>query len=343
MGVLNFGIIIGLTAGLVLGQAPAPAPAPVPASTVAPGAAATPTPPQTPAPPAEPARLEYAGKPLAVPFACTEETLQTVGLSCPESEPCPIFVELAALDATGGRLVMTGNIHSSSTTFSSLMLMSEDGGKTWTEPVDRMPQTVLEGVQFVDAMTGWAGGQLLTTLPRDPFFLVTTDGAKTWRKRPVSDESRVAAVDSFYFESRTDGGMVLDRTRGGMPNAKYELYETKTGGDTWMLREVTGKPLKLRKTAPPVLPEFRLRADAPSKSYRVERRQGQRWTTLASFLVRLPDCQIADKELAPPPEPPADPDAAKSTIVVPSDPSRAPGAPRAAPSRSAPAPRKKQP
>ncbi len=333
----NFGILIGLTAGLAMGQVPSPAPpgtAP-PGTSAPPAASATPAPP----PPPEPVRLEFSGKPLAVPFACTEETLQTVGLSCPESEPCPIFVELAALDATGGRLVVTGNIHSSATTFSSLMLMSEDGGKTWTEPVERIPQTVLEGVQFVDAMTGWAGGQLLTTLPRDPFFLVTTDGAKTWRKRPISDESRVAAIDSFYFESRTDGGMVLDRTRGGMPNAKYELYETKTGGDTWMLREVTGKPLKLRKTAPLVLPEFRLRADAPSQTHRVERRQGQRWTTLASFLVRLPDCRITDKELAPPPEPPADPDAAKSTIVVPSNPPKS----TSAPGRNAPLPRKKQP
>lgn len=330
--------------GLVtLGQAP-PAP---PAGTVPPGKApaapsetlATPPPPATPGP----TPLEFTGKPLAVPFACTEEVLQTVGLSCPEAEPCPIFVELAAMDSTGGRLTITGNIHSSATTFSSLMLMSEDGGKTWTEPVERMSQTVLEGVQFVDAMTGWAGGQLLTTLPRDPFFLVTTDGAKTWRKRPLSDESRVAAIDSFFFESRTDGGLLVDRTRGGMPNAKYELYETKTGGDTWMLREVSGKPLKLRKTATPVLPEFRLRTDAPSKTHRVERRQGQRWTTLASFLVRLPDCQIHDKELAPPPELPSDPEEAKSVIVIPSGATKGSASPAAAPVKGTPVPRKKQP
>jgi len=256
-----------------------------------------------PAPPPIP-KLEFAGKPVVVPFACSEEQLTAAGVACSESDPCPVFLELADLESMGNeRLLLTGNLHSNSATFSSLLLVSDDGGKSWIEGHERLPQTVLEAAQFADFSSGWIAGQTLATLPRDPFFLVTADGGKTWRKRPIYDESRVAVVDSFYFESRTDGSMIVDRSRAGEPNQKFESYETKTGGDTWMLREVSAAPLKLKKARPTVDSGFRLRADAASKTYRVERRQGQRWTLAASFAIRLPDCAPKEKEREPPPEP----------------------------------------
>lgn len=259
-------------------------------------------PPRAPSIPPSPPKLEFAGKPMIVPFSCTEEQLHAVGLACTEDEPCPVYLELAGLEAVGGQLWLTGNLHSAAATFSSILLVSEDGGASWTERHERIPQAVLEGIQFFDYQNGWAAGQLLATLPRDPFFLVTADGGKTWRRRPMFDESRVAAIEAFAFESAKDGALILDRSRSGEVNAKYESYETKTGGDTWMLREVTGKPMSLKRPRVSSA-EYRLRADAASKAYRVERFQNGRWTLLASFLVRLPDCKIVDKEVAPPPEP----------------------------------------
>jgi hypothetical protein len=267
-----------------------------------PAAADPPVPEVEPAVPQGPPPMEFKGKPLAVPFACTEEALTAAGLTCPESEPCPVYLELAAIESFGATILAVGNLHSSANTFSSITLRSDDGGKTWIETIDRLPQTVLDAIQFADLSNGWISGQILAQLPRDPFFLVTTDGGRTWKRRPLSDESQVAAIDSFFFESRTDGMMVLDRSRSGEPNAKYQLYETKTGGDTWMLRQSSSDPIVLKKTRPPAA-GLRMRADGPTKSYRIERQQGNRWTLVASFLVRLPDCSIGLKELVAPPEP----------------------------------------
>lgn len=275
-----------------------PAPATAPASA------------QAPAEPPPIPKLEFSGKPLAVPFACTEETLHAAGMTCPEAEPCPVFVELSTLEAVGGKFFLAGNLHSSSHTFSSLLLSSDDG-RVWVEAHERIPQAVLEGGQFADFAAGWIGGLTLGALPRDPFFLITSDGGKTWRRRPLFDESRVAAIENFSFESARDGTLILDRSRGADASAKYELYETKTGGDTWMLREVSSKALKLKKPRPEPPADIRLRADAATKSYRLEKRQGPRWTLLSAFAVRLPDCVIAHKEAAPPPEPEPTPEPPK--------------------------------
>jgi len=252
-------------------------------------------------PPAPP-RLEFTSKPLAVPFACSEETLEPLGLACTEQEPCAVFLELAALEVVGSSIFLTGNLHSDSQTYSSILLASEDGGKTWREATPRIPLAILDGIQFVDFAHGFAAGQILGQLPRDPFFLVTSDGGKTWNRRPLFEESRVGAIDSFYFENRMEGTLILDRTRGGEANAKYEVYETKTGGDTWMLREVLARQPKLKKQKPP-LTEFRLRADAATRSYRLEQLKNTRWALVASFEIRLADCKLAAEALAPPPEP----------------------------------------
>jgi hypothetical protein len=80
----------------------------------------------TPAPP-QPAVLEYNGKPLVLPFQCTEEDVQSAGLACSEDDPCPIYLELAAIAGTGSRLIIGGNIHAAAVTLFSALLASEDG------------------------------------------------------------------------------------------------------------------------------------------------------------------------------------------------------------------------
>jgi hypothetical protein len=290
---VSFGGLLMVSIGLAQEPAPPTAAAPAPTEVLAPVP-----------------KYEYQGKPIVLPFACTEDQLQQAGLSCPESEPCPVFLELAGLESWAGHLVLVGNLHSSAATFSSVLLLSDDNGKTWLEPHERIPQAVLEGAQFADADSGWAGGQILTTLPRDPFFLVTSNGGKAWKRRPIYDDTRVAAIDSFYFESAKDGMLVVDLSRSGEPNQRSQMFETRTGGDSWITREVSNKPLPLKKTrqAPANL---RLRADGPTKAYRVEQLQAGKWTPLAAFAVRLPDCQIGMKELQPPPEPEPTPEPVK--------------------------------
>src|SRR5579872_434116 len=79
----------------------------------------------------EPAVLENLGKPILLPFRCTQEDIQSAGLSCSAEEPCPMYLELTAVEAIGDKLFATGNIHSTTATLYSLLLGSDDAGRTW--------------------------------------------------------------------------------------------------------------------------------------------------------------------------------------------------------------------
>ncbi|MBI1895988.1 MAG: hypothetical protein HYZ57_16850 [Acidobacteria bacterium] len=264
--------------------------------------------------------LENAGKPMRVQGRCGIEEINALGLTCSVEEPCPIYLELASAEAVGSRILLSGNLHTSNATIESILLASDDAGKTWTEAFDRMPLTGLDHIRFIDFETGWISGQTLGVLPRDPFFLISGDGGKTWRKRPVFGETRVGTIEQFHFDSRTNGAMLLDRTQSGETGMRYEFYETMNSGDTWMLRQVSARPIPFTKTAPDRL--VRLRAEARSKSIRVERKSGERWTELASFLIAAGEC----KPEASPPPPPPEPESATEPESAPAAPKR-PAAP----------------
>src|SRR3989442_172579 len=136
-----------------------------------------------------PAPIENNGKPMRVPAICRQDDLQSLGLTCTEDEPCPLYLELSAVESAGGRLFLAGNIHTSTFTLSSILLGSADGGRTWTEPYDRVRFSALEQIEFIDMEYGWISGATLGALPRDPFFLLTSDGGKTWRLRPLFEET----------------------------------------------------------------------------------------------------------------------------------------------------------
>src|SRR5580692_2363441 len=77
-------------------------------------------------------------------YACPPEELEAFGLACSAEDPCPVFLELSSVEAVGAKLFVAGNLHTPSTTLYSVLLASEDGGKTWTEPVARMRAAALE-------------------------------------------------------------------------------------------------------------------------------------------------------------------------------------------------------
>src|SRR6187399_1342912 len=103
-----------------------------------------------PVTPAVAAPLVYDGKPIRVPVSCTEEDIQTLGLSCSADSPCPVYLELSALEVLAGRMIVAGNLHTDSATLSSVTLASEDGGKTWVESHPRIRQAALDQMQFFD-------------------------------------------------------------------------------------------------------------------------------------------------------------------------------------------------
>jgi hypothetical protein len=262
--------------------------------------------PSTEEPPAA-AALENTGKPMRVPFQCGAEEIRTHGLICPAREPCPVYLELSSLEVVGNRIFAAGNLHTQSVTLSSILLATDDGGKTWHEPHQRIRSAGLDQIQFADLEAGWISGQHLLAVPRDPFLLLTTDGGKTWRVRPVYTESRSGLIDGFWFDSRTSGRLWIDRGGDADAGGRYETYESKTGGESWMVREVGERPAAGKPSRPPN-PDWRIRADGATQSYQIENRADGRWQSVASFLVRAGECREPEVQLPPPPEPEPQPE-----------------------------------
>src|SRR5437899_3002395 len=75
-----------------------------------------PPPSAQPAAPQEPPVLENTGKPIVVPYQCTDEDIRLAGLSCTDDDPCPVYLELSAIESTGIRLYTAGNLHTANAT-----------------------------------------------------------------------------------------------------------------------------------------------------------------------------------------------------------------------------------
>lgn len=226
---------------------------------------------------------------VKIPFTCTMADMEAFGLTCTPEEPCPVYADLAAVDALSGRLFVTGNLHTVSATLYGLLLVSDDGGKTWTEPVKRERWNAFDQIQFVDLQHGWVSGVVLQPLPKDPFLLLTSDAGKTWNPRPLFDESRFGSIQQFWFENAKTGELLVDRSQGNVQ--RFERYETQSGGDSWEAKEVSNKAIKLASAKPRENPTWRLRTDPASKSFRVEQRTTQGWSLASSFEIHVGDCK----------------------------------------------------
>ena len=241
----------------------------------------------------EPPALVNAGKPMVLRFQCTAEDVGSAGFSCSEDAPCPVYLELGAATSVGNKFFVAGNIHSDAVTLYSVLLGSDDAGHSWREVHPRIRAAGLDHLQFVDADTGWAGGQQLFPLPQDPFVLLTTDGGKSWRQSPVFGENsdyHFGSIQEMYFSSKTNGSLVVDRSSGGDPGP-FALYESPDGGASWTIKEQSGKALHI-KGAPPSDADWRVRVDGSAKAFLVERRQGARWAVQASFAVNIGLCRL---------------------------------------------------
>ena len=229
--------------------------------------------------------LENAGAPLRVAFDCTDEDAREAGLTCSEEEPCPVYLELSGVESFLNRIFVIGNLHTAEATLFSILLASEDGGKTWSEPSNRIRFASLEQIQFVDFENGFAGGALLQGVPRDPFFLVTNDAGKTWQRRPVFEDSHFGVIERFWFESLTTGTLLIDTKQS------HELYVTQTGGDSWSLQQAGKQPIKFPRQSHAADAAVRLRPDSKVHGYRLEKRQGEKWVSLSDFLVDAGTCK----------------------------------------------------
>jgi photosystem II stability/assembly factor-like uncharacterized protein len=242
----------------------------------------------------------FAQTAVPIPFACTAGDIEHFGLNCTAEQPCPVYADLNFVESVGARVFLTGNLHTESVTLYSLLFASEDSGASWKEVYDRVQSGNLDQIQFLDFQNGWISGGLLMGLPRDPFFLVTHDGGQTWRDRPVFDEGRIGTITEFWFDDKSSGQLVLDHTRKPENGNRYELHETMTGGDTWMPKQLSPKPLKLAHSHPGSEKSgWRLSPDAKTKTTHVEVERAGQWEAVAIFPIRVADCK--------PPEPKPEP------------------------------------
>jgi hypothetical protein len=223
-------------------------------------------------------------------YTCPAADVDKFGLTCSEDEPCDVFLELVSAEGVGSTIFAAGNLHTVTTTLYGVLLTSGDGGKTWTEPNPRIEGAALDQVQFPDFQHGWVSGVMEEPLARDPFFLVTTDGGKTWRSRPVFSETHYGSIQQFWFDSAKTGQLVLERSQGSA--SVYETYETVNGGDTWTIKEAGAKSPKLAKAPARESATWRIRTDAASKTNRIERRTSEGgWENVSSFPVRAGLCK----------------------------------------------------
>ncbi len=232
--------------------------------------------------------IAAAQSPFKIPYECTPADVDAFGLNCSTEDPCPVFLELSAADSAGNRILLTGNLHTSDRTLFAVLLTSEDRGVTWTDGYERMRSAALEQIQFADLQNGWISGESLDPLARDPFLLITTDGGKVWRKKVIVEDAKYGTIAQFSFDSAMSGQLVIDASQGKAIH--QELYETNTGGESWELKQTGNKAIRL-KPRPAAALNWRVRADAASGTYRLERGGGQAWEPVANFVIHIADCQ----------------------------------------------------
>jgi hypothetical protein len=239
-----------------------------------------------------------AQEPTKVPFSCSVEDLAAAGMSCSDQYPCPIYLELSGISGLGKTLALAGNLHGPSATLYSVLLLSDDGGATWKEPAAQIAGAALDQVQLFDAQRGWAAGETQVPLARDPFFLITSDGGISWRQRPIAEEGGVGAVQRFWFDTADHGEVIIDAGRMAQ-GGRYVLYESHNGGETWSVESHTAQIPRLRRAATVEDVDYRLGTDSRTHAVTIEKREGEKWNRIASFLIQVANCGTP----APPPVP----------------------------------------
>ena len=250
--------------------------------------------------------LVNTGDPLRVAYACAEPDLQWAGMSCSDNEPCPVYLELNSVAAGANKVLAAGDLHSSSVTLDSVLLESDDSGVTWREPAPRLRGSAIDQLQLYPPRSAWAAGETQYPLPRDPFFLLTTDGGASWRQRPIGEEGSAGAVQRFWFDSPDHGEAIVDAGKTS-PGGRYRSWESDNGGDTWIERGASGQLPKLRRApASTDNPDWRLRTLKDGKAFQIEQRVQNQWKTVASFLIEVANCRASTadpREPAPEPAP----------------------------------------
>jgi photosystem II stability/assembly factor-like uncharacterized protein len=232
----------------------------------------------------------FAQPPVHVDYTCPPEDIDSFGLTCSEDRPCQIFFEVSAVDSIGPSIFVAGDIHTATTTLYGVLLSTEDGGASWSESIPRIRSTAFEQFQIINDHAqgyGWLSGQRVEPLPKEPFFMITTDGGKSWRQRNLFEETRFGAINEFWFTSPQSGELIFDDSVGKTTN--QELYATMTGGENWEIKQKSTKPLHLAASRPSAT--WKVTAAQGSSTYLIEHIVNGQKQTVARFLIHIGDCK----------------------------------------------------
>jgi hypothetical protein len=227
-----------------------------------------------------------AQPPVHVDYTCPAEDIDAFGLTCSEDQPCPVFFEVSAVDSFGSHVFVAGDIHTATTTLYGVVLSTDDAGATWNEAITRLRSTAFEQFQVIDAH-GWLSGQRLEPLPKDPFLMITSDSGKTWRQKPLFEDTVFGSILQFWFSSAESGELIFDDSVGKV--TQQELYGTMTGGENWEIRQKSSKPLQI--AAAHLNASWKISAPPGSATYLIEHIVNGQKQTVARFLIHIGDCK----------------------------------------------------
>ncbi len=212
--------------------------------------------------------------------------MDSFGLTCSEDRPCPVFFEVSAVESFGSHVFVAGDIHTATTTLFGVLLSTDDGGASWTEAMTRMRSAAFEQFQIV-GNHGWLSGQRVEALPKDPFFLITSDGGKSWLERPLFEDTHFGSIAQFWFDSPQNGELLFDDSVGKAID--QELYTTSNGGENWELKQKSTKPLHLKSAR--ANGSWIISATSGSATYLIERNINGRKEPISRFLIHIGDCK----------------------------------------------------
>ncbi len=108
----------------------------------------------------------------------------------------------------------------------------------------------------------------------------------------------MGAIQKFWFDTAEHGEVIIDAGRSAQ-GGRYELSESHTGAENWNVVSHTTQIPRLRRAPAVEDVDYRIGTDSKTHSFTIEKREGEKWNRIASFLIQVANCGTA----APPPVP----------------------------------------
>ena len=127
----------------------------------------------------------------------------------------------------------------------------------------------------------------------DPLAIVLGSGSLDEAINGLDGLDRLVSQNESVIEQTRSARRQLSAvsTTLALHQAELARLQASAAGAAASLRQASADPIRFPKTREPGSSGWRIRADAGTNSYAVEKSEGQRWQKVASFLVRVGSCK----------------------------------------------------